>query len=52
MYYANEVEERLENIKSDIRYCREQIEVIRSNLTRTNMQLTHDKSKVPLTRTG
>ena len=43
MYYSNEAEEKLENIKSDIRYCREQIEMIRTNLTKTNIQLTHDK---------
>ena len=43
MHYANEAEEKLENIKSDIRYCREQIEVIRTNLTKTNIKLSHDR---------
>lgn len=43
LHYANEAEEKLENIKSDIRYCRERIEIIRSTLTRTNIQLTYDK---------
>ena len=43
MHYANEAEEKLENIKCDIRYCRERIEPIRCNLTKTNIQLTHDR---------
>lgn len=43
MHYANEAEEKLENIKCDIRYCRERIETIRCNLTRTNVELTHDR---------
>lgn len=43
MHYANEAEEKLENIKCDIRHCRERIETIRCNLTRTNVELTHDR---------
>ena len=43
MYYSNEAEEKLEAIKSDIRYCRERIATIRSTLARTNVQLTHDR---------
>ena len=43
MHYANEAEEKLENIKCDIRHCREQIETIRSTLTRTNIKLSHDR---------
>lgn len=43
MHNANEAEEKLENIRCDIRHCREQIETIRCNLTRTNVELTHDR---------
>ena len=43
MHYANEAERKLENIKCDIRHCRERIETIRCNLTRTNVELTHDR---------
>lgn len=43
MHYVNEAEEKLENIKSDIQYCREQIETIRTSLTRTNVELKHDR---------
>lgn len=43
MQYANEAEEKLENIKSGIRYCREKIEGIRTSLTRTNIELKHDR---------
>lgn len=43
MYYSNIAEEKLENIRCDIRHCREQIETIRSTLTRTNIELSHDR---------
>lgn len=43
MRYANEAEEKLENIKCDIRYCRERIEGIRTSLTKTNVELKHDR---------
>ena len=43
MHYANEAEEKLENIKCNIRHCREKIETIRCDLTRTNVELTHDR---------
>lgn len=42
MYYANEADEKLSDIKCNIRYCRERIETIRCNLIRTNVELTHD----------
>lgn len=43
MYYSNQADEKLSDIKCDIRYCREQIETIRTNLTRSTIQLTHDR---------
>ncbi len=43
MHYANEAEEKLENIKSGIRHCRDKIEGIRTSLTRTNIELKHDR---------
>lgn len=43
LHYSNEAERKLENIKCDIRHCRERIETIRCNLTRTNVELTHDR---------
>ncbi len=43
LHYANEAEEKLENIKCDIRYCRERIEGIRTSLTKTNVELKHDR---------
>lgn len=43
MHYVNEAEQKLENIKCDIRYCREKIEGIRTSLTKTNVELKHDR---------
>ena len=43
MYYSNQADEKLSDIKCDIRYCREKIETIRTNLTRSTIQLTHDR---------
>lgn len=42
MYYANDAEQKLENIKRDIRYCRERIANIRTSLTKTTVELKHD----------
>lgn len=41
--YSNHAEERLKGIQSDIQYCREKIEIIRTSLTKTNVELTHDR---------
>ena len=43
MHCTNEAEQKLENIKCDIRYCREKIEGIRTSLTRTNAELKLDR---------
>lgn len=43
MHYSNEAEEKLDGIKHDIRHCRERIEGIRTSLTKTNVELKHDR---------
>ena len=45
MHYVNEAEQKLENIKCDIRYCREKIEGIRTSLTKTNVELKQTEYK-------